>query len=64
MRRVGKRDRKRGGTKARQSSEKEERGKAKQTEGVEELAKLSLTAMGPLDNPGILSEINLSSFSC
>lgn len=40
------------------------RSKARQMEGVEELAKLSLTAMGPLDNPGILSEINLSSWSC
>lgn len=32
--------------------------------GVEELVKLLLTAMGPLNNPGILSEINLSSWSC
>lgn len=48
----------------RQSGEKGGRGKARQTDGVEELAKLSLTAMGPLDNPGILSEINLSPWSC
>lgn len=48
----------------RQRRDRAERSKARQTEGVEELAKLSLTAMGPLDNPGILSEINLSSWSC
>ncbi len=48
----------------RQRRDRAGRGKARQTEGVEELAKLSLTAMGPLDNPGILSEINLSSWSC
>ena len=40
------------------------RSKARQREGMEGMAKLSLTAMGPLDNPGILSEINLSSWSC
>ena len=45
----------------RQRRDRAGRSKARQTEGVEELAKLSLTAMGPLDNPGILSEINLSS---
>lgn len=37
---------------------------ARQWEGAEELATLSLTAVGPLDNPGILSEINLSTWSC
>ena len=53
-------------TQTRQSGERErgERGEARQREGAEELAKLSLTAMGPPDNPGILSEINLSSWSC
>lgn len=40
------------------------RSKARQMEGVEELEKLSVTATGPLDNPGILSEINLSTRSC
>lgn len=57
---MGEEKRKAGET--RQNREREDRG---ETEGgVEELAKLSLTAMGPLDNPGILSEINLSSWSC
>lgn len=32
--------------------------------GAEELAALSLTAAGPLHNPGISSEINLSARSC
>lgn len=59
---VGEGERKAGETETRQSRER--RGEAKQTEGAEELAKLSLTAMGPPDNPGILSEINLSSWSC
>lgn len=36
----------------------------RQADGVGELEKLLLTAMGPLDNPGILSEINLSSWGC
>lgn len=40
------------------------RSQARQSEGVEELATLSLTAVGPPDNPGILSEINLSARSC
>lgn len=48
----------------RQRRDRAVRGRARQTEGAEELAKLSLTAIGPLDNPGILSEINLSSWSC
>lgn len=50
--------RKAGETQTRQSWEK--RG---ETVGGE-LATLSLTAVGPLDNPGILSEINLSTWSC
>lgn len=48
----------------RQRGDRGGRNEARQTEGVEELAKLSLTAAGPLDNSGILSEINLSSRSC
>lgn len=40
------------------------RGKARPREGVEAPAKHPLTATQPLDNPGILSEINLSSWSC
>lgn len=40
------------------------RSTARQMEGVEDLAKLSLTAMGPPDNLGISSEINLSFWSC
>lgn len=61
---VGEGKRKVGETGMRHSAEKGGRGKATPTEGVDTRAKLSLTAVGPLDNPGILSEINLSSWSC
>lgn len=61
---MGEGKRKSGETEKRQSAEKRGRGEARPTEGVDELAKLSLTAMGPLDNPRISSEINLSSWSC
>lgn len=45
-------------------TELEEREERAGRRGVaEELGKLPLTALGPLDNPEILSEINLSSWS-
>lgn len=60
---AGEGKRKAGETETRQSGRRRER--LGESDGrVEELAKLSLTAMGPLDNPGILSEINLSPWSC
>lgn len=55
-----------GEEKGRGDTDETERGEARRDSrrGAEELATLSLTAEGPLDNPGILSEINLSTRSC
>lgn len=55
-----------GEEKGRRDTDETELGEARRDSGrgAEELATLLLTAVGPLDNPGILSEINLSTWSC
>lgn len=50
--------------KTRQRAERGERRGETGEGGGRNWEKLPLTAMGPLNNPGILSEINLSSWSC
>lgn len=61
---LGETEEEKGGETERRDRERK-RARARETDrGGGELAKLLLTAMGPPDNPGILSEINLSTWGC